>query len=369
MSRDYTAKPAVGGDRVLSIGLMGPPGGGKTWSALEIATGMQKIRGGPIILIESEGERSLKLTEFFQFERVGLDPPHGSLVFRDAILAQTDRNPACVIVDSLSDEHEGEGGLLWQHDEHLLRSVERARERGDTRKDWQIMDGAGQSAWIAPKADRLKFILAMDRFKFPIIYNFRAREKVKQIKNDKNKMVPTNIGYQPIAPPEIVHKLDLTCLLPANARGVPMWKSDKQHEDFFIKLPEYLLPYLKQGRRIDQQLGEGFARWMSGETLLTGERLAQAARNASQHGLESLQRWFAGRTAGEKREVKPLMDSELKAEAERRDKLAEARQAAQDEPEADSGTTDAPAPPKTSPAPAPEASSDSEPDPWLEANK
>lgn len=370
--RDYTPKLAVpGAERILSLGFMGPPGGGKTWSALEVATGIQKVRGGDIILIESEGERSLKLTDFFTFYRVGLEPPFGSLIFLDAIRAQEARKPACVIVDCFSDEHEGPGGVLAQHDEGMLAAVERARARGDSRQEWQIAEAASQSAWIKPKGDRLKFILAMDRFKFPIIYTFRAREKVRQIKNDKGKMAPTPVGYQPIAPTEIVHKLDLTCLLPANARGVPVWKSNTKTEDFFIKLPEYLLPYIKEGKRIDAALGEGFARWMKGDVLLTGPRLAQAASNAADHGMESLLRWFSGRTKAEKAEVKPLLDSTLKKLADEADQ-SRARQSAQNEPQGapETGKTDPP-PPATEPANAPAAAAGEASDPiedeWLKS--
>ena len=67
-----------------------------------------------------------------------------------------------------------------------------------------------------------------------MIFTFRAREKTAQ---EGKKII--NIGWQPVAPLEIVHTLDLTCILPPKADGVPVWKSDKAGEDFIIKLPNH----------------------------------------------------------------------------------------------------------------------------------
>lgn len=308
---EWEPKQAVREEIPVQIGLMGPPGGGKTWSALELATGMQRIRGGDIILIETEGKRALKLSDHFSFLRVPFNPPYTPERFLESIRAQEARKPACVIVDSLSDEHEGDpGGVLWLHDDFLNRRA------GDDEAKRERMS---QQAWGFAKLGRKKLINALYTYSAPLIFCFRAREKTKPMANSKGKMAPTNVGYQPIAPIEIVHALDLTCLLPAGARGVPVWKSAKATEDFHIKLPEYLLPYIKDGRRIDSAMGEGFARWMKGDVTLSGERLRQAAENAAQHGTEALLRWFNGRTKAEKAELtgdKPSWDKIKAASAE-----------------------------------------------------
>jgi hypothetical protein len=304
VTRDFTPHPAQRGEDVLQIGLMGPPGGGKTWSALELATGMQRVRGGEIILLETEGKRSLKLADHFKFLRVGLEPPYNPLMFRDAILAQQARKPACIIVDSLSDEHEGPGGVLSMHDDYVDAKA------GD---DWSKRERISQSAWIIPKRERLSFINAMYRIETPLIFCFRAREKVKPVKNERGKMEPTNVGYQPIAPIEIVHSLDLTCLLPANARGVPEWRSDKAGEDFFIKLPGYLLPYVQEGKKIDADLGEAFAKWMKGTPQRT---ILDRANDAAGQGVSLFREFYKPLSAADKAALKPHMgDLERKAKA------------------------------------------------------
>ena len=47
-ARIFTARPAVRESVPLLIGLTGPSGGGKTFSALRLATGIQTVTGGDV---------------------------------------------------------------------------------------------------------------------------------------------------------------------------------------------------------------------------------------------------------------------------------------------------------------------------------
>jgi hypothetical protein len=246
--RTFTATPAARSEEPLSLGMIGPPGGGKTLSSLRLAKGIQRVRPGPIILIDTEGGRSRKYSDMIPFDIVEFAPPCRPEDFLTAIKQQLARKPACIIVDSLSDEHEGEGGYLEWHDEMVPK-----------------MGGNEWAAWAKPKASRKKLISGILHIKTPLIFTFRAREKTKQnpdARSAKDKIV--NIGWQPVAPLEIVHTLDLTCILPPRANGVPVWKSDKVGEDFIIKLPNYLAPYIKDGQPMSEDMGEAFAKWARG---------------------------------------------------------------------------------------------------------
>ncbi len=245
---EYMASPAVRKEEPLLIGLVGPPGGGKTLSGLKLAKGMQRVRGGPIIVIDTEGGRSRKYADLIPFEIVEFQPPCRPERFLEAIKAQLSKSPAAIMLDSASEEHEGEGGYLEWHDEMVPK-----------------MGGNEWAAWSKPKASRKKLISGILHIKTPLIFTFRAREKTKQnpeARSAKDKIV--NIGWQPVAPLEIVHTLDLTCILPPRADGVPVWKSDKVGEDFIIKLPRYLAPFIEQGKPLSEDMGEAFARWAAG---------------------------------------------------------------------------------------------------------
>jgi hypothetical protein len=240
---NYQAKPAMRSEEPLLLGMIGPPGGGKTMSSLRLAKGIQSVRGGDIIVIDTEGGRSRKYNDLIPFNIVELPPGARSDVFLECILAQLPSKPAAIIVDSLSDEHEAY--LEW-HDEMVPKMGN---------NEW--------AAWAKPKAARKKLISGILKIKTPLIFTFRAREKTKQDVVNGKKVV-TNIGWQPVAPLEIVHTLDLTCILPPRADGVPVWHSDKIGEDFIIKLPNYLRPFVVDGKSLSEDMGEAFARWASG---------------------------------------------------------------------------------------------------------
>jgi hypothetical protein len=125
------------------------------------------------------------------------------------------------------------------------------------------MGGNDWAAWAKPKAARKQFISGILKIKVPLILTFRAREKTRQ-EVDGNRKKVVNIGWQPVAPLEIVHTLDLACILPPRADGVPVWRSDKVGEDFVIKLPNYLKPFIEEGRALDEDVGAAFARWAKG---------------------------------------------------------------------------------------------------------
>jgi ABC-type sulfate/molybdate transport systems ATPase subunit len=52
--RNFEARDAVREHVPLLIGLTGPSGGGKTFSALRLATGIQQVTGGDIYFVDTE---------------------------------------------------------------------------------------------------------------------------------------------------------------------------------------------------------------------------------------------------------------------------------------------------------------------------
>jgi hypothetical protein len=262
----FQAIPAARSEEPLLLGVIGPPGGGKSLSSLKLAKGIQSVRGGPIVLIDTEGGRSRKYSDLIKFDIVEFTGKCRPADFLEAIKAQLPNNPAAIIVDSMSDEHEGEGGYLEWHDEMVPK-----------------MGGNEWAAWSAPKASRKKLISGILKIKTPLIFTFRAREKTKQNTdpNAKRNEKIINIGWQPIAPLEIVHTLDLTCILPPRADGVPVWHSDKIGEDFVIKLPNYLAPYIQEGKPLSEEMGAHFARWAKGTASPPQQEMRAASSAAS----------------------------------------------------------------------------------------
>ncbi len=241
----------------LLVGLSGPPGGGKTFSALKLAHGIQKVRGGPIVVIDTEAGRSRMYHDQIPFHLVTFEPPFRPSDFLEAVLQVLLTKPSAVIVDCLSDEHEGTGGVLDWHEEEIDRRL------GKDKDDWKRREAMGQSAWVLPKMDRVRMMNGFLRITTPLIFTFRARDKTRPIKDSSGKTVPTKVGYQAIAPAEVVHGMTLMCLLPPNANGVPVWRSNMAGEDFLLKWPNFLQKITGTGQ-IDESIGERLAVWAAG---------------------------------------------------------------------------------------------------------
>lgn len=323
--RKFEAKPAVLAEVPLLIGVCGPPGGGKTLSSLRLAKGMQQVRPGPIVVIDTESGRARKYANQIEFLHVEFDPPFVPEHFLSAVHQQLPANPAAIIIDSLSDEHVGSGGVLDWHDQEVPR-----------------MGGNEWAAWARPKASRRLMINGFLQIKTPLIFTFRANEKTRLQKNAKGRDVPVNIGYQPIAPAEIVYALDLMCILPPRADGVPVWKSDKIGEDFVIKQPNFLKHCFADGA-LDEATGAKLATWAKGdqpEPLKTDDRFDQiwtSMLDAAKLGIEALKEEWETLASADKRALQPRM-VDLKAIAEEADRINAVRERGDDNAASEPGT-------------------------------
>lgn len=254
--RTFTVNPQIKEGPPLCLGLAGPPGSGKTVSALRIASGMSRVRGGKPVLIDTEAGRALKYRidrdpNGFDFDYIDFRPPFEPAYFLDAIHEALKLNPSAVIVDNASDEHEGPGGVLEWHDRLVPN-----------------FSGNEWAAWGPPKASRKVLTNGIQQIRTPVIFTFRARPKTKTEKRQKNGRtveVPVSLGYMAVAGEELVGVMDLLCLLPPKSNGVATWSSDKAGEDFTIKIPYYLARYIVKGEPLNEDLGEKLALWQAGQ--------------------------------------------------------------------------------------------------------
>ena len=257
-TRTFTATPAVRHQVPLMVGLVGPSGGGKTYSALRIATGIQKVSGGEIYFIDTEANRALHYADKFKFQHMPFGAPFSPLDYLQAIEYCAKQGAKTIIIDSLSHEHEGPGGVLEMHESEIIRL-----SKGDESK----MEANKFRAWSKPKADRRRLINSILQMNLNLICCFRAKEKLKMIKNSKGYMEPTTQGWQPIAGEEFVFEMTLNCLLLPNANGVPTWNPEEKAEQQMIKLPSQFKAMLPQGTVLSEDVGMKLAQWAKGGTV------------------------------------------------------------------------------------------------------
>jgi len=272
-ARKFEDKPATRDRTPLLMGLMGPSGSGKTFSALRLATGIKAVYGGDIFLIDTEACRAKHYAETFQFRHVEFRPPFGPLDYLAAIEHCNSKKPSVIIVDSMSHEHEGPGGVLEMHEAEVQRL-----SGGDYRKAERVK----MLAWSRPKQERRRLINTLMQMQTNFIFCFRAKEKIK-IKTGED---PKGLGFMPIAGEEFVYEMALNCLLYPGANGVPTWKSDEIGERLMIKLPAQFRALL-EGRvqPLNEDIGRSLAEWASGakasEFSIAAQRIVDAASIAA----------------------------------------------------------------------------------------
>ncbi len=237
----------------MLVGLTGPSGCGKTYSALRLATGMQRVTGGEIYVIDTEARRALHYADQFDFKHLELTEPFSPLDYLAAIEFCQKQGAKIIVVDSMSHEHEGPGGVLAMHDMEL----DRMAGKTDFAKRERVKFGA----WAKPKAQRRKLIGATLRLGINAIFSFRAKEKIKIVAG-KN---PVALGWQGICGDEFLYEMTINCLLYPGADGVPNWKPDERGEAVMLKKPMHLASVFKDGQPLSEETGEGLARWAQGD--------------------------------------------------------------------------------------------------------
>jgi hypothetical protein len=224
MMPSYSFRPAVKEEVGLILGLIAPSGGGKTYSAMRLASGIVG-EGNKFAVIDTENRRALHYADMFSFDHCELHPPFRPDAYAEAIKEADKAGYKAIVVDSMSHEWASEGGILdWQE-------AELTRMAGD---DWKKREACKMAAWIKPKQSHKQMVSKLLQVKANLILCFRAEEKVKMEKDKDNKTVIVPIGFQPICSKELPYELTVSFLLNPDKPGIPQpLKLQEQHRKMF----------------------------------------------------------------------------------------------------------------------------------------
>lgn len=253
-TRTFTASPAVRTVVPLLIGIMSPSGGGKTFSALRLATGIQQVFGGDICVLDTENRRALHYADRFKFIHVPFGPPFGSLDYLAAIKHCATLKPCVTIVDSMTHEHVGEGGYLETAEQVVTRIA------GD---DYKKREAAKFAGWAKAGPLRTQMIEGIKQLNGNFIFCWRAKEKTKPMRVN-GKFEAVEMGLMPIAGEEWVYEMALNCMLPPRSGGVPTWRSDHVGERLMMKLPDQFKGIFAENKPLDEEIGRQLAEWAKG---------------------------------------------------------------------------------------------------------
>ena len=231
--------------RPIRVGIVGPSGGGKTLSALKLGKGMCGD-WAKVYVIDTESPGALAYREQYRFQHAKLSEPFSYEAYAAAIKAASDAGAEVVVVDQISNGHDGIGGYLEQHREETTRLA----------KLWKVSEGKAQrSAWIEPKHRAGKFVQFIQQQGVPMIFCFRAKDPVDEVKvNGKTKMVRR--GWTPITTGALDYEMDAGLVLPLKSDGVP----DLQ----IRKTRNYLDGFFPAGEALSEAVGARLSEWVCG---------------------------------------------------------------------------------------------------------
>jgi hypothetical protein len=251
---NYTFRPAVRENVGLFIGLAGGTGSGKTWSAMTMAKGIVGP-GNRFAVIDTENRRASHYAEFFDFDVLDLAPPFSSDRYGEAVQFAVDSGYKCIVVDSVSHEHDGIGGYLDTQAADLAERVERMMKKKPELKEWDAIDRATPLSWNGAKKlrKRMRQIMLDCSTSIPIIFCFRAEEKVFASKD--GKLVAHNPPiWAPVCGKEMPFEMTAFFMLHRDNPGVPKpIKLEGQHESLF-----------PLNRKLDEACGKRIADWARG---------------------------------------------------------------------------------------------------------
>lgn len=158
------------------IALSGPSGSGKTMGALILASSL----GKKIAVIDTENDAASTYADRFDFDTVCLRPPYSVDKYIAATSAAIRDGYDVLVIDSLSHQWAGDGGLLSK------------------KEDLDSIKGSNHFAnWGPISKEHQKFVALILNADIPIIGTMRSKQDyVLSMKDGKN--VPEKVGLAPV---------------------------------------------------------------------------------------------------------------------------------------------------------------------------
>ena len=167
----------------LRLGMSGPAGSGKTYSALLIAHGLGGRSGGHIGMIDTEHGSGDLYADLLPegYDVLQLTPPFTPARYIDALHALEEMGADTIIVDSLSHAWSGEGGSLDRHGKIADRSG----------NSWQ--------AWRQVTPEHNALVEALLQSPSHVIATMRAKTEYVQEKDERTgRQIVRKIGLAPV---------------------------------------------------------------------------------------------------------------------------------------------------------------------------
>ncbi len=208
----------------IKIGLQAPSGAGKTYSALLLAKGLcgdyKKVA-----VIDTENHSADLYSHLGNYNVLHLEAPFSPERYNTAIQVCEDAGMEVIIIDSISHEWEGTGGILEIHSNMM----------GNSFANW---------GKLTPRHN--DFIQKILQSNCHIISCIRSKQDY--VLSEKNgKMVPEKVGLKGVTREGMDYEMTIVFDISINHQA----KSSKDRTGLFDKMPEFIITE-KTGQRILQ---------------------------------------------------------------------------------------------------------------------
>lgn len=280
----------------LVVGIAGISGSGKTYTALQLAWGLAKGDASKVGLLDTENRRGSLYADILKDSRDGkvhkfligdLDAPFSPQRYIDAILEFQAAGVEVLVIDSVSHEWNGLGGVL------------------------SIVDGFEKSitGWKKAKPEHKRFMNTLLQCDMHIIVCIRASNKTDW-KDPKN---PKALGILPVQQEEFMFEMTASMM---------MWDGGKARE--ILKCPEDLVPIFgAPGNAMHEGFltarhGLALRKWVDGGVELDAkvENARNTLRTMAEQGMDALTKAWKALPADIRKTLGDKLPDEIKASAE-----------------------------------------------------
>jgi len=159
----------------IRLGLSAVSGGGKTYSAILIAKGLAKGDLSKVALIDTENGSGDLYSNLGDYNVFTLEAPYTPERYIKAIKECEDAGMEVIIIDSITHEWNGEGGILQIH----------GAMTGNSFTNWAV---------LTPRHEKFKQSILMS--KCHVITTVRRKQDYVMELNDKGKQSPVKVGLK-----------------------------------------------------------------------------------------------------------------------------------------------------------------------------
>ena len=206
-------KKATRKQNKIRIGVSGPSGFGKTYSALLLASGL--TTWDKIAVIDTENDSASLYSDLGEFNSINLKAPYTPERYIEALKTCEKAGMEVIIIDSISHEWEGKGGCL-----EIVDTL------GGRFQDW---------AKVTPR--HTNFINAILTSSCHVITTVRRKQEYDMVK-EGNKTIVSKVGMKEITREGFEYELTVNLEL---INDKHMAKTSKDRTKLFSGKPEFVI--------------------------------------------------------------------------------------------------------------------------------